>query len=238
MKTAILLTSNDTSEFALRFPNDGEKFRYLLKPHRPSWTFDIFNVTNGEYPDTIHDYQGFIITGSPASVNDMECWIKRLLDLVQELNHTHKPTIGCCFGHQIIARAFGGVVGENNCGWSIGVVNTNYKSPQNWMHDQKQSIKLYSAHHEQITRIPDIATVIGTSETCQYASCLIGNHILTTQYHPEMSADFMNQLVYEMADELGYDGVNQALRNLNQEEEGSEFGMWMVRFLEQAAQSK
>jgi len=81
MKIAILLTSNDTSDFAKRFITDDQKYINLLKPLRPDWKFDCFTVWQDDFPADSSEYDGIIVTGSPASVNSDEAWIIKLLDL-------------------------------------------------------------------------------------------------------------------------------------------------------------
>lgn len=49
-------------------------------------------------------------------------WILRLLDFVRTVaKSTQIRIIGICFGHQIIARALGGVVEKNKKGWEVSV---------------------------------------------------------------------------------------------------------------------
>ena len=49
---------------------DGEKFYDLLSAHSNQVNIDIFYTTEGHYPDDITDYDGYLVSGSPASVND------------------------------------------------------------------------------------------------------------------------------------------------------------------------
>ena len=207
MKIAILLTSNDISDFAARFPTDDLKYITLLQPIRPDWQFDCYAVWQDDFPDDILHYDGVIITGSPASVHDAEAWIAKLLELIKVM-HQHKVKIfGGCFGHQAIAMALGGTVASNQEDYfSIGLETTHFIAKPdfmpNFIKDAPDSITLYSVHKEEITQLPAEATLVGENPHCKNAAFVVENHIFTSQYHPEMTADFLIALTYEMADEM------------------------------------
>ncbi len=234
MNIAILLTSNDTSEFALRFPDDGEKFISILSPHRPDWDFHVIPVMDNVFPESIDQYDGYVITGSPASVNDPKVWIDNLLRFIQELDEHKKPTVGCCFGHQAIAKALGGKVDKNPSGWQLGRAETDFHSFKDWNQADIASISLYSAHCEEVFELPEKAMPVGSNSYCNFASFKIGDHFFTTQYHPEMSFDFMYQLLDYMLDnneidqELWKKGKNQ----IKSQNESEKFAGLMVNFLE------
>ena len=52
----------------------------------PALRFEFFDVRRDSYPDRIEDCDGYLITGSRASVYDDEPWIARLKDFTRELN--------------------------------------------------------------------------------------------------------------------------------------------------------
>ena len=56
------------------------------------------------------DYAGVIITGSHSMVTDCEPWSERLLPFIRKVHETKLPTLGVCYGHQLIAKALGGVI--------------------------------------------------------------------------------------------------------------------------------
>ncbi len=145
MHIAILMTNTDDSDFAARWPRDGEKFTNLLSPLRPDWKFSIYPVKDDVFPEGSAVFDGVIITGSPASVHDTAPWVPRLLKLIRHLHAKGTPMFGACFGHQAIALALGGTVAQNPGGWVFGVVRTEMEG---------KPLRLYAAHSEQVTVLP------------------------------------------------------------------------------------
>ena len=238
-RIGILLTCNDPSDFAKRFPDDGEVFKELLEPHCPNFRFDVLSVKDDEFPIDPAHYQGYVLTGSPASVHDSDPWIDRLMELVRELHAQKVPVYGSCFGHQVIAMALGGIVGPNDSGWSIGVSETEFLRRENWITPFQKTARLFSAHREQVKALPVGARIVGTSDHCPIASFAIGNHIFTSEYHPELSAEFMSALVAELADtEFDSRTANAALSEIAQGAAGHDFVRWIAKFLDQDNRSE
>lgn len=192
MHLAILMANTDDSDFAHAHPGDGEKWRRLIARVRPDWQLTTVPVKDGVFPDDPSAFDGFIVTGSPASVNDPDPWVGRLLALIRDLAAARRPVYGACFGHQAIALALGGRVGDNPDGWVFGRVDSTAALP--WQ-DTPRALSLYAAHREQVTALPPGARPLGKAEGCPVAGFAIGRHVLTTQYHPEMTPDFIAALV-------------------------------------------
>lgn len=230
-KIAILLTSNDTSEFASHFPHDGVRFTELLQPLAPDWQFETVPVKDDVFPENVDDHDGYVITGSPASVGGDDPWIARLLDFIRVAEAQKIPQFGACFGHQAIALALGGEVRKAEAGWGIGTAVTHYDRFAPWMQPQKQAVKLFSAHKEQVTRLPEGAENLGGDAFCPIGSFRIGNHVFTTEYHPEMTPPFMTGLVEEMAGILPPETLEKARVSVREPEEGRFFAQWIVNFL-------
>ncbi len=224
MHIAILVTNTDESDFAQAHPKDGQKFSDLLWRVRPDWTFDIYQVKDGHFPDTL-DFDGILITGSPASVHDGAAWITQLEELVRNAIPHKIPMFGACFGHQIIARALGARVGLNPQGWVFGRVETT-------LLPASQRIALYAAHKEQVLNLPESAEIIARTDGCEIAGFRIGRHVLTTQYHPEMTGGFMSALIAEFADTLGRDIADHAMATMTQNTDMDAIAEWIARFYE------
>lgn len=236
---AVLLTNDDTSAFAARFPNDGQKVVQLLQPLRPGWTFEVVPVKDGVLPAGPQAFDGYVVTGSPASVNnDSLPWVGALLAFIREVHAARQPLIGLCFGHQAVARALGGQVARHAAGWGLGTAITHWPQARPWMRPAQSTTTLMAAHNEQVTRMPEGAECLGGSDFCPIGSMQIGQHIWTTQYHPEMPLVFMQALLGYLADKLDTATLARAHASLAQVADVPLFGQWMVQFFEHARECK
>lgn len=233
MRIAILMTNTDESPFARQHPKDGDKFTALLHLVRPDWETQVFSVKDGDFPEYPALFDGVMITGSPASVHDPEPWVGRLMALIRDIVARGIPLFGACFGHQAIALALGGQVGTNPGGWVFGRTETTLTHRKPWMQALPDTLSLYAAHVEQVTRLPDGAQPLSTNPACQSGAFAIGNRVYTTQYHPEMSADFIAALTEEMTEKLPQDVLNTARASLNAPADTDAFAESLARFFEQ-----
>lgn len=223
MHIAILMANTDESAFAARWPKDGEKFSKLLRGLRPNWQFSVFSVKDGVFPESLSGFDGFLITGSPASVLDDAPWIAELIKLIREIVTAKVPLFGACFGHQAIALAMGGLVCKNPGGWVLGLTRTSMEGGE---------ISLYAAHNEQVLALPDGSETLGGNAECPIGAFRIGDRVLTTQYHPEMTPDFVAALIAELDGKLPAAVVARAKASLFEPAETPRIAARIVRFFE------
>ena len=234
MHLAVLVTNTDESDFAQRHPKDGVKFPTMMAKVRPDWTFEVFIVKDGSFPETLDRFDGVMITGSPASVTDDAPWVAQLLDLIQDIHGRRLPLFGACFGHQAIALALGGEVGKNPNGYQHGRIPNTITHRQTWMDALPDEFALYGSHVEQVTKLPQDARAIAQSPDCSVAGFVIGSQIYTTQHHPEMTPEFIAALTEELADYFGSEIADQARASLSEPADGSAYAETIARFFEQA----
>lgn len=223
MHIAVLMANTDDSAFAAQHPGDGSKFETLLHEVRPDWRVSVYAVKDGQFPAMGAVYDGWIITGSPASVHDDAAWVGQLEALIRRLVAEEQPLFGACFGHQAIAKALGGVVGDNPGGWVFGLTETVMEGTQ---------MRLYAAHREQVLQVPEGAVVQGGNAQTPVGSFAIGRGVLTTQYHPEMTPEFMAALVAEYGAKLPPEVAAQARGSLARLADRGAIAERIVRFFE------
>ncbi len=208
MRLATLVTNTDFSAFAQARPLDDEKFASMIAEVRPDWQVDAFWVCKGEFPDDISVYDGVMITGSPASVTENAPWMQDLERLVLDIMARDIPLFGACFGHQIIAKTLGAPIIRNPDGWAHGRIEVNRVGNSD---SGKAQLQLYGSHIEQVGALPKGARRVFESPGCAIAGFCIDNKVLTVQHHPEMTKDFIADLIEEYAAYVG-DAVTEAAR--------------------------
>jgi len=186
MRIGILQTGHAPDELQ---PDHGDYdlfFRRLLGENR--FEYQTFAVVDDVFPSGPDVVDGWLITGSKFSVNDQDEWIGKLEDFVREIHASGMPLVGICFGHQMIAKALGGVVDRSPDGWTAGP--TEYARD-----DLGRSQTMLAWHQDQVLQKPEGAKVLATSQFCPFAILRYGDTVLSYQAHPEFSADFVKGLV-------------------------------------------
>lgn len=230
-KIAIYLTNTDRSDFAARQGSDALKVVARLKEVGADYRFTIFDVTLGEFPSDPTAFDGVIVTGSPAYVDDGDEWISHLIRDIQILVAAKTPLIGLCFGHQAIMDALGGTV-ERKDFWIFGGTDMPISQTRPWMVPAAKNIKLYAANKAQVSKLPPGFDLLGGSKICPIALTALGDHVFTTQFHPEMDDFFIAELIDEYADYLGQETTQSSRASIKTPAEGELFGQWMRNFIE------
>ncbi len=184
MRIGILETGRTMPEVAAKHGNFPEMFARLLEGH--GFIFTTYHVENMEFPPSVTEQDGWLITGSKHGAYEDHAFIPPLETFIRDAHARKIPMVGICFGHQIIAQALGGHVEKFAGGWGLGL--TSYQL-------DGEEIKLNAWHQDQVTRLPDDARVIGSNDFCQNAALAYGDHIFTIQPHPEFGNEIIADYV-------------------------------------------
>lgn len=157
--------------------------------------FFTFAVLDGKFPEAADICDLWVITGSKFGAYEDHEWIKPLEQFIRNVKATGKLMFGICFGHQLIAQALGGEVKKYGKGWALGV---NQYDIENWpteLGDAPQNIALQAYHQDQITKLPQGAVSVASSDFCKYAAVWYPGFGLTVQGHPEFSNAYTHDLL-------------------------------------------
>lgn len=170
-------------------------FARLLDRAEQGLQYQTYSVIRGEKPQSIHECDGWLITGSRHGAYEKLDWMLELETFVREVYAAHIPLVGICFGHQIIAQALGGEVVKSDRGWGIGLQSYRIDSPQPWMEAAPQQVNIYAFHQDQVVTLPPDAKVFSSSDFCPYAGLSYGDSAISIQAHPEFEAPYEEALL-------------------------------------------
>ena len=146
------------------------------------------------------------------------------MDVIRRCDATQKPLLGAGFGHQAIALALGGTVERSNQGYNVGFEETRFHETKDWMEPPRDSLQLYVFPEDQVTRLPEGCTLLGSRENCNIASFAKGDHIITTHAHPDFTYDFMACLLRFTEGKMPTATTKMAWDSLALAQAGSVFG--------------
>jgi GMP synthase (glutamine-hydrolysing) len=151
--------------------------------------------------------QGIIVTGSPLSVTEKAPW---MLELGDALLRLEIPVLGVCFGHQLLARAAGGDVVLNPRGREIGTVSIKLTEAGRrdplfaWASEDE--IEVQATHLDAVDPLPPGATILASNENCAAQAYRLSETVAGVQFHPELWAEAMRDLILSRRDKLLAEG--------------------------------
>ena len=227
----ILLTDHVVPELLEDHGDQTDFYDYIFNLADPSVKLRFYDVVLNQYPKSIDECDGYLITGSKLSVYDSEEWIRNLESYVQELNKDKKPLLGVCFGHQLIAKALGGKAEKASIGWTLGVQNYEFKTSFPWVHDQNLSVSLIHSHKDQVTELPETAQLVASNNSVPIAMFRIGSHIMSMQGHPEFTSEYAHAVATMRKEVLGKEAYEKASFSLkNETTDNVEVAKWWIDF--------
>ena len=224
MDLAILETGRPPGALQDRFEAYPAMFEHLLGLKATS-----YHVEGGELPARPEDHGAYLITGSAAGVYDPLPWIAPLADFLRSAKGKAK-LVGICFGHQVMAEAFGGRVEKSIRGWGVGLQRYEIVVRAPWM-DDVASIDIPVSHQDQIVVQPPHTHILASSEFSPFGMLAYEDQpAISMQFHPEFERDYTRALIESRRDRLP--DADAALASLDAPDDRQRVAGWIRTFLE------
>jgi GMP synthase-like glutamine amidotransferase len=227
-KVGILQTGNPPPPLLERFGSYSAMVQDLLGPQQEFMTFD---VRIGELPARADSCDAYVITGSASGVYDGDGWIGALKEFVRHASG-QSAMVGICFGHQVMAEAFGGQVIQSPRGWGIGLHRYQVNERAAWM-DDARSIAVPASHQDQVVQLPRDARVLGGSDFTPYGIVEYPQRrAMSLQSHPEFSPEYAAALIeLRRGSKYSAEQADRALATLREPNDRARVGTWLAQFL-------
>ena len=154
---------------------------------------------------------GIVITGSPAYVTDKETWNFTGAEYVKRAHKSGIPILGVCYGHQLLAWAFGGKVDFNVEGRKIGTIPiklTESAKDDLLFGDLPDGFDVNVSHQQSVVRLPPDAVTLAVDGSDILQAFKLGEKTWGIQFHPEFSKEIIREYIQARATEIIEEGLD------------------------------
>ncbi|MBU0549970.1 glutamine amidotransferase [Myxococcota bacterium] len=188
MRPVILKTGTLTPEAIAAAGDFPQLFAQVM-----GWPLSRFHIVDPRL-DPLPDprgVDGIIITGSHDAVHDHHPWSVRSAAWLRRAFEAKIPTLGVCYGHQLIADAFGGETGVNPHGLEVGLTEIERLEDDPLFEGLGARFEVMETHRDAVLRPPPEARVLARSAQAPVQAMALGPHFRSVQWHPEFDVETM-----------------------------------------------
>lgn len=142
------------------------------------------DITSSEIKDLEKkfDLKGLILSGGPSSVYS---------DRAPQFDHKNLdldiPILGLCYGHQLLAHLFDGIVEERHAR-EYGPALVTIENPVDILENLNQEEKVWMSHCDTVHKLPDDFEILARTDDCPVAAFRHRRRpIYGLQWHPEVA---------------------------------------------------
>jgi GMP synthase (glutamine-hydrolysing) len=153
---------------------------------------------------------GVIITGSHAMITEHHLWSERSANWIRQIVERRIPVLGICYGHQLLAYAFGGEIDDNPNGREFGTTtisthNTAASDPL--FRHLPAMFPAHVSHRQAVLKLPPEATILASSSMDAHQSFVLKGCAWGVQFHPEFDVEITREYIKACAIPLQAQGI-------------------------------
>ncbi len=180
------------STFADLVSQSGDFEDWILQRLRmPADRVRVIDVAGGDRLPACDGMDGCVLTGSHAMVTDREPWSEQTAAWLPGLVARGIPVLGICYGHQLLAHALGGRVGDNPRGREFGTASIELLPGAGLdplLAGLSSPISGHTSHTQSVLALPPRAEPLASSDRDSHQAFRVGRCAWGVQFHPEFDA--------------------------------------------------
>jgi GMP synthase (glutamine-hydrolysing) len=229
MKPILIVKAGATyADMAARYGDFDDWFIRHLDPWaRPIQTSRPYLGEGLPQPQSVG---GIIITGSHDMVTDKHSWSEKTAAWMRLAVDGEIPLLGVCYGHQLLAYALGGEVGDNPHGKEYGSVTLRLsgEARQDPLFERlPASFTVQACHRQSVLTLPDASVLLASSDMDPHHAFAVGRRAWGVQFHPEFSVEVLRLYIQRFAGDLAAQG--QDAKRLQDDLRASPIGHRLLR---------
>lgn len=209
MPRVVILKTGNTYPVLLEAFGDFDS--WFVAGLAPELNVHVVDVTIDDLPGAPADWDGIVVTGSPAMVSDRAPWSEQTANWLADAVKAEVPVLGVCYGHQLLAHALGGEVGFHPRGRETGTHQVELLDTA--LEDRlfkglPRQFPAQLTHRQSVLRLPENAVLLGQNEFEAHQAFRMGPCAWGVQFHPEFSSDVMRAYLEVQAPDLVKEGLD------------------------------
>lgn len=148
-----------------------------------------------QIPKDLKQFSGAVLSGSKTRIYENAPWIDLEMDAIRQLHELKIPTLGICYGEQLIARALGGeeITGAakiSEHGWQ----EIEVKEKSAILEGLPKKFHSFEFHSDEVFRVPSTFKVTASSGPCAVQAFDVKDAPMWgVQFHPERELEAGNR---------------------------------------------
>ncbi len=188
----ILKTGRTFPELAAKF---GDFEEWIIRTSEfPADLFFVLDVQQNDPFQFKGDIKALIITGSHSMITENAPWMEQTVRFVKNAAEKSIPQLGICFGHHLLARAFGGQVKDLPGGPEYGAVKVNLTETGKedpLFNSMPAEFFAFMSHQQSVLKLPPQALKLAFTYMDSNAAFFLQPNIWGVQFHPEFTMEVM-----------------------------------------------
>lgn len=160
--------------------------------------FVTLRVFDGAPLPSDFGYRGIVVSGSWSMVTDREPWSEASARYLKSAAQAGLPILGVCYGHQLLAHAFGGEVGYNPFGRHAGtaeVITTEAARSDALFSVLPEKLIVQVSHSQRVLTLPEGALLLAHTARDPFHAFRLGDRTWAVQFHPEFDHEVSRRYI-------------------------------------------